>query len=311
MAKPDGSGCPDGDDTCLIGASCQKGVCTPGIQSRYGIRLLGNAGSTWRWNDVEADGTGAIVVGSSAVSVGRTWQVARVDRNGAPRTGWPKAFGNGKVHAGNEAVSLEVAANGTFWVAGTLPDADGVPRASVLQIAQDGTVEPTVVPNLPWTDASSSASVVYHRDTGGGAVLGANATLPKEAYGMHPGTHPVWARLAPRRRRPQQGRPSAAARRAQVAAATSIAGTWAADGGGPTITIPDARGGRFDVEFTTRGGRATFRIPATWSQGMRGNQLRFEHHRRLFTVTWTGQRPHQVQVMIDGGRAEIFRRMER
>jgi hypothetical protein len=44
---------------------------------------------------------------------------------------------------------------------------------------------------------------------------------------------------------------------------------------------------------------------------MRGNQLRFEHHRRLFTVTWTGQRPHQVQVMIDGGRAEIFRRMER
>ena len=50
------------------------------------------------------------------------------------------------------------------------------------------------------------------------------------------------------------------------------------------------------------------KIVASWSKGMRGNQLRFRHKRRLFTCTWTQGKPHRMQIMVDGGEAEIMRR---
>ncbi len=179
LAKKDGTSCPSGDVGCFYGSTCQNGKCSKGSTSRYGTKLPGSGAGSMRFNAVGKLATGALAVGSEVIGsitnvTSRRWIAWGLDENGETTTNTPFVIKPTKAHKDNQPNVLHME-GGTVFVAGTMADAKGVAKMTVVQLSVDDKaqrVKKEIVRHSPASYAGASYGTHYVRDPGGSAAIG-------------------------------------------------------------------------------------------------------------------------------------------
>ncbi len=137
-----GTACPDKKGSCLIGASCEEGVCQPGQDNGRFSLTLAHPGRNARFTALDQHPDGWLTAAGQSWSASKTdqrWYVVRVTRTAAVKWQWSLPT-DGVSSPWHEARGVVALADTTAWIGGTVVAKDKKMRARIARLSASGKV---------------------------------------------------------------------------------------------------------------------------------------------------------------------------